>query len=58
MQLAQLIKDIGPHRVMMGSDYPWYDLDHTVERVMELPLLSAEEKQGIIGANAVNILNL
>ena len=43
---------------MMGSDYPWYDLDHTVERVMELPLLSDEEKQGIIGANAVNILNL
>ncbi len=57
-QLAQLIKDIGPHRVMMGSDYPWYDLDHTVERVMALPLLSDEEKQGIIGANAVNILNL
>ena len=57
-QLAQLIKDIGPHRVMMGSDYPWYDLDHTVERVMELPILSAEEKEGIIGSNAVGILNL
>ncbi len=58
VQLAQLIKDIGPHRVMMGSDYPWYDLDHTVERVMELPVLSAEEKEGIIGANAVDILSL
>ncbi len=58
VQLAQLIKDIGPHRVMMGSDYPWYDLDHTVERVMALPILSAEEKEGIIGANAVTILNL
>ena len=23
-QLAQLIRDIGPGRVMMGSDYPWY----------------------------------
>lgn len=57
-QLAQLIKDIGPHRVMMGSDYPWYDLDHTIERVMELPLLSAEEKEGILGANAVEILRL
>ena len=21
---------------MMGSDFPWYDLDHTVERVMEI----------------------
>ena len=25
-QLAQLIKDVGPHRVMMGSDLPWYGL--------------------------------
>ena len=58
VQLAKLIKDIGPHRVMMGSDFPWYDLDHTVERVMGLPLLSTEEKEGILGANALNILNL
>ena len=43
---------------MMGSDFPWYDLDHTVERVMGLPLLSTEEKEGILGANALNILNL
>ncbi|MGI9304870.1 MAG: amidohydrolase family protein [Gammaproteobacteria bacterium] len=57
-QLVRLIKDIGPERVMMGSDYPWYDLDQTVERVMELPLLAAEEKEGIIGANAVRILGL
>ena len=57
-QLAQLIKDIGPERVMMGSDFPWYDLDHTVERVMQLPLLSNEEKEGILGANALRILNL
>jgi len=57
-QLSQLIKDIGPHRIMMGSDFPWYDLDHTIERVMELPLLSDEERQGILGSNAINILRL
>lgn len=57
-QLARLIKDVGPERVMMGSDFPWYDLDHTIERVMELPLLSMEEKEGILGANAVRILGL
>ncbi len=57
-QLARLIKDIGPERVMMGSDFPWYDLDHTVERIMELPMLSVEQKEGILGANAVRILNL
>lgn len=57
-ELAQLIRDIGPERVMMGSDYPWYDLDHTVDRVMALPLLSHEEKDGIVGANAERILGL
>ncbi len=57
-ELAQLIKDIGPGRVMMGSDFPWYDLDRSVDRVMDLPLLSNEQKEGIIGANAVRILGL
>ena len=57
-QLGRLIKDVGPDRVMMGSDFPWYDLDHTVDRVMALPVLSAEEKEGILGANAVSILGL
>lgn len=57
-QLGQLIKDIGPRRVMMGSDFPWYDLDHSIDRVMGLPLLSMEEKTGIVGANAVDILGL
>lgn len=57
-QLGRLIKDIGPERVMMGSDFPWYDLDNTVDRVMALPVLAAEEKEGILGANAVRILGL
>jgi len=57
-ELAKLIKDIGPERVMMGSDYPWYDLDHQIERIMALPLLSTEEKEGILGRNAVTILGL
>ena len=57
-QLAQLIRDVGPHRVMLGTDFPWYDLDHTVERVMALPVLSREENEGMLGANAVRILRL
>ncbi len=57
-QLAQLIKDVGPERVLMGSDFPWYDLDHSVQRVMELPLLAREEKEAILGANAARILGL
>jgi hypothetical protein len=57
-QLAQLIRDIGSSRVMMGSDFPWYDLDYSVDRVFSLPVLSMEEKERIIGANAVDILRL
>ncbi len=57
-ELAQLISDIGADRVMMGSDFPWYDLDRQVERVMELPVLSREEKEGVLGANAERILGL
>jgi hypothetical protein len=57
-QLAQLIQDIGSSRVMMGSDFPWYDLDYSIDRVFSLPILSMEEKERIIGANAIDILNL
>jgi predicted TIM-barrel fold metal-dependent hydrolase len=43
---------------MMGSDVPWYALDHSIDRVMRLPVLSMEEKEGIISANAMTILRL
>ena len=57
-QLAQLIRDVGPDRVMMGSDYPWYGLTHSVERIMELPILTNTEKDAILGANAMEVLGL
>jgi predicted TIM-barrel fold metal-dependent hydrolase len=57
-QLAALIREVGPDRVVMGSDWPWYDLAHTVERVYELPGLSDEEREGILGGNAARILRL
>ncbi len=42
----------------MGSDFPWYDLDRTIEQVMALPLLSNEEKEGMLGAYAEQALGL
>lgn len=57
-QLAEMIQEIGAERVVLGTDFPWYDLDRTVELVMDLPVLSEEEKEGILGANAVRILRL
>jgi predicted TIM-barrel fold metal-dependent hydrolase len=57
-ELAQLVLDVGPERVMLASDFPWYDIGHAVERIMELPLLSEEQKEAILGANAIRILKL
>lgn len=57
-QFARLIKEVGAERVLMGSDFPWYDLDYSVERIMGLPLLSREEKTAILGGNAVRLLRL
>jgi uncharacterized protein len=56
--LARMIREIGPERVMLGTDFPWYDLDRTVELVMDLPVLSTGEKEQILGANAVGRLDL
>jgi predicted TIM-barrel fold metal-dependent hydrolase len=56
--LARLIQDVGPSRVMLGTDFPWYDLGRTVDLVMDLPLLATEEKEAILGANAARILRL
>ena len=42
----------------MGSDFPWYDIDHTIDRVMELPVLSKDQKDEILGANAARILGI
>jgi len=57
-ELTKLILKVGPERVMMGSDFPWYDIDHTVERVMELPLLSMKQREAMLGANAIRILDV
>ena len=55
-QFAQLIKDVGPDRVMLGTDFPWWDPIDCAERIMSLPLLAREEKEAILGENAVRLL--
>jgi uncharacterized protein len=57
-ELAQLIRDIGPERVVLGSDYPWYEPAHTAELVLSLPILSQAEKNAILGENAARVLRL
>jgi len=57
-ELATLIRDIGPERVVLGSDYPWYEPAHTAELAQSLPVLSPTEKSAILGENAARILRL
>jgi predicted TIM-barrel fold metal-dependent hydrolase len=57
-ELGGIIRDIGPERVMLGTDFPWYDPGRTVELVMDLPALALEEREAILGANAARILHL
>jgi len=57
-QLATLIRDVGPERVVLGSDYRWYEPAHTAELVLALPGLSQAEKNAILGENAARILRL
>jgi predicted TIM-barrel fold metal-dependent hydrolase len=57
-ELARLVADVGSDRVMLGTDFPWYDLGSTVDLVMDLPGLSLEQRESILGANAAGVLRL
>ena len=57
-ELGRMIKQIGAERVMFGTDFPWYQVDRTVDQVMALPHLCDEERALILGVNAINYLGL
>jgi len=57
-ELGLLIRDIGAERVLFGTDFPWYELDRTIDQLMNLPHLSDEERRGILGENAIRRLGL
>lgn len=57
-ELAGLIRHIGADRVMLGSDFPWYDPVRTADRASALPGLGTEERAAILGGTAVRLLDL
>ena len=57
-ELGRLIRDIGAERVLFGTDFPWYEVDRTIDQLMDLPHLSDEERRGILGENAVRRMGL
>jgi predicted TIM-barrel fold metal-dependent hydrolase len=44
--------------VLFGTDFPWYELDATIDQLMDLPHLSDEERRGILGENAARRMEL
>ena len=57
-QLVSLVERVGIERVMLGSDFPWYEPADTAALVDELPGLSADAKRAILGENAARLLTL
>ena len=57
-ELVAMIKQIGPDRVLFGTDYPWYDVERTANLVLDLPGLSPEEQSAILGHNAIELIGL
>jgi len=55
---VELVRSIGVERVMLGSDYPWYDPIETFEILTALPGFSEGEVDAIAGLNAATILEL
>ena len=54
-EMGELIRDIGPERVIFGSDYPWEEPGRAAEIVRGLELREAEE-QAVLGKNAATLL--
>jgi len=56
-QLAALVELVGVERVLMGSDFPWYEPADTAAHVDELGL-SDDATRAILGENAARLLSL
>lgn len=56
-QLARMIKDHGPHRILFGSDTPWADQKKALSIFRSLPLTQEEQEQ-ILWKNAASLLNI
>ena len=57
-ELGALIRTVGAQRVLMGSDFPWYDPADVIARVRALPGLGEGETAAILGGNAAELLGL
>lgn len=57
-KLSALIREIGAERVLLGSDFPWYEPGDVIAAVEELPGLGEAERAAILGENAAALLGV
>ena len=57
-QMARIIRRIGADRIMLGSDFPWYNPAATADKVAALPGVGPLERAALLGETAVRILGL
>ena len=55
--MADLMADIGPDRILFGSDYPWEEPGRAAGIIRRLDL-SSKEADAILWKNAARLLNI
>jgi predicted TIM-barrel fold metal-dependent hydrolase len=55
-EMAELIRDIGPKRVIFGSDYPWEEPGRAAQIIAHLGLEEAE-REDVLWRNAITLLD-
>ena len=53
----EMVKVLGPERILFGTDSPWMDQRHSLELFRSLPL-SPEAQAQILYQNALDLYNL
>jgi len=56
--LTAAIRTIGADRIMLGSDFPWYDPAEAAERVARLPGLGRLEVEAVLATTAAQVFRL
>ena len=56
-QAVDMIREVGAHRIMFGSDFPWINPKPDIQRIMSLRL-AENEKRMILGENARAFFNI
>lgn len=56
-ELCALVREIGPERILFGSDFPFCDTAESLRHMEELEVTS-EERKLILGENARRVLNI